>query len=313
MGGGGGGIFGGGYSPDRFKKIIQASREKTHDEELETTVNSMITERVSDVERDADTTRERLDDIKEKIQEEDIGTIEMRFGGSVMKHTYVDGLSDVDVLVIINKSDLSDSTPREVLDYIKTRLEKSGLRNVDNIRVGNLAVTVTFNDGEEIQLLPAIKKGDGYMIPAQKGDNWSNIIRPDRFATKLKEVNQSCKGKVYPVIKIVKTINSRLPEDQKLSGYHIESIAIEVFENYPESNAKTPKVMLRYFFENAKAVIKTPIKDKTNQSLHVDDDLGPENSPQRLRIGYSLDRIGRMMRNADEIRSTEEWDSILGE
>ena len=58
--------------------------------------------------------------------------------------------------------------------------------------------------------------------------------------------------------------------------------------------------------------VKKPIKDKTNQSIHVDDDLGPENSPQRLRVSYTLDRIGRRMRNADEVGSIEEWESILG-
>ena len=111
----------------------------------------MINERVSEVQRDADTTRERLDDIKEIIEEDDIGTVEMRFGGSVMKHTYVEGLSDVDVLIIINKSELSEASPSEALEYIKTRINEANLHDVENVRVGNLAVTVTFSDGEEIQ------------------------------------------------------------------------------------------------------------------------------------------------------------------
>lgn len=313
MGGSGGGVFGGDYTPDKYKKIIQKSRSGTRDEQFETEVNSMINERISDAQRDVDITRERLDNIKEIIEEEDIGTIEMRFGGSVIKHTYVEGLSDVDVLVFINKTELSNSTPKEVLEYIKTKIEESDLRKVDDIKVGRLAVTITFSDGEELQLLPAIKKEEGYKIPASKGDSWSKIIKPKTFADKLKEINQKCNGKAYPVIKIAKELISRLPEDQRLSGYHIESIAIEVFKSYPESNSKTPKVMLRYFFENAPDIIKKPIRDKTNQSIHVDDDLGPENSSQRLRFSYSIDRIGRRMKNADEVGSVEEWESILGD
>jgi len=273
----------------------------------------MINERVSDVQRDTDNTREHLDDIIEVIAEDDIGTIEMRFGGSVKKHTYVDGLSDVDVLIIINKTELSEASPKEALNYIKTKIEQSGLGNIDEISIGKLAVTVTFSDGEEIQLLPAIKRGEGYKIPSKGENKWSNVVRPDKFATKLKDANQKCGGKVYTVVKVVKGINSRLPKDQQLKGYHIESLAIEVFKNYPESNSKTPKAMLKYFFEHAQDIVKKPIRDKTNQSLHVDDYLGSENSSKRYRVGYTLGRIGRKMKNADEIQSVEEWESILDE
>lgn len=310
--GGGGGIFGGNYTPDKYKEIIRKSRETTQDAQFETTVNEIINERLAGYSRDSDTTREHLNEIKEIIEEDTIGTTEMRFGGSVSKHTYVDGLSDVDVLVIIDKSELSDSSPQEVLEYIKTKLTDVNSRNIENISVGKLAVTVKLSGGEEIQLLPAIRRGEGYRIPAQKGDKWSDIIRPDKFATKLTEVNQNCNGKVVPVVKLVKGILSQLPEEQQLNGYHIESIAIEVFKSYPDSNPKTPKAMLRYFFEKGKDVVKSPIEDKTNQSIHVDDYIGPKNSPERMRISYTLDRIARKMKNADEVGSSEEWESILG-
>jgi hypothetical protein len=308
--GGSGGVFGGKYTPEKHKEIIREARERTRDKGVETEVNGKINELLADYQRRTEVTSEHLNDIKDIIEENIGGTIEMRFGGSVSKHTYVDGLSDVDVLALIDKSELSDVSPHEVLQYIKTSLNNANHPDIEDIRVGKLAVTVTFSDGEEIQLLPAVRKYEGYRIPRQTGDNWSNVIRPDKFATKLRQVNQNCGGKVVPVVKLVKDIVSRLPGDQQMSGYHIESIAIEVFKSY--SNQKTPKAMLRYFFEKAKDVVKTPIKDETRQSIHVDDYLGPENSDKRFRISYTLDRIGRRMKNADEIGSVEEWTSILG-
>ena len=313
MGGGSGGVFGGGYSPRKIRSIIRETRERTQDTQFETEVSGKIAELLADYQRRTDVTAEHLDDLKGIIEENIGGIFEMRFGGSVSKHTYVDGLSDVDVLVLIDKSELIGASPHEVLEYIKTSLTDAKRLDIEDISVGKLAVTVTFSDGEKIQLLPAVRKYEGYKIPGQTGDSWSNVIRPDKFATKLTRVNQNCNGKVVPVVKLVKDIVSRLPDDQQMSGYHIESIAIEVFKSYPDSNPKTPKAMLRYFFENAKDVVKSPIKDETRQSIQVDDYLGPENSDKRFRISYALDRIGRRMKNADELGSVEEWELILGD
>ena len=293
--GGGGGYFDSHYTPDKYKEIVSETHEETKDTQFETSVNDMMYERLSEYERDRETTRERLDEIKEIIEDEEIGTIDILFGGSVKKHTYVDGLSDVDVLVLLNKTDLSDASPREVLEFIADKIVNQGGSDIKDVRIGDMAITITYTDGEEIQLLPAIKRGEGYKIPVAKGNNWSNVIRPDRFASKLTKVNQQNNGKVVPVIKLAKGVISQLPKDQQLSGYHIESIAIEVFKNYPESLPKTPKVMLRYFFENAKEVVKCPIRDKTNQSVHVDDYMGQENSPERIRVSYALDRVSRQI------------------
>ena len=309
--GGGGGVFGG-YSAEKAKQIIRDSRSSSQDAQFETNVSAMISERLAGYHRDDKATTEHLDDLKEVIEEEGIGTVYMRFGGSVKKHTYVDGLSDVDVFLCIDKTDLADSSPGEILDYVKHRIENAHLSDIEDVTVGRLAVTVTFKDGEQIQLLPAIRKGEGYKISNGEGE-WSDIVRPDKFAAKLTSVNQKCNGNVVPVIKLVKGINSQLPLDQQLASYHIESLAIEVFESYPDTEPMTPKAMLRYYFEHAKEVVKSPIKDKTNQSIHVDDYLGQENSPERIRVSYTLDRISRKMKNADEVRSAQEWEEILGE
>ena len=41
--------------------------------------------------------------------------------------------------------------------------------------------------------------------------------------------------------------------------------------------------------------------------------MGQENSPERIRVSYALDRVSRQMKNADEIGLVEGWESILGE
>jgi hypothetical protein len=310
--GGGGGVFHS-RTPDDYKREIREIREKSQNEAFETAVNEKINDKLGKYNaRDTVSHREHLNDIKQIIEHDKDGTVDLKFAGSVSKHTYVDGLSDVDVLVLVNNSELAEKKPNEIKDYIKSKLQQK-LRDIEEIRTGSLAVTLRFSDGTEIQLLPALKIGDGYRIPKEKGNDWSNVTKPDKFASKLTDVNEKCGQKVVPIIKIAKSINAQLPEDQQLSGYHIESLAIKIFRNYPDDAPRTPKAMLKYFFERAKDEVKTPIKDHTQQSIHVDDELGPENSPQRLRTSYTLYRISNRMKNADASSNSEEWEKVIGD
>ena len=309
--GGSGGLFSRDYSPNKYREILRESEQKTENVQFESEVNAYLNELLAAYNRDTDRTNHHLLEIDEIIGNGLDGTLNIKFGGSVHKHTYVDGLSDIDVLVEVNRSELADASPREVLEYLKEELENSHRNNISEVKVGNLAVTVNFSDGESIQLLPALKRGDGYKISNGKGE-WSNIIRPDMFAKKLTEVNQKCGSKVVPVIKLAKDIIYQLPEEQQLSGYHIESIAVETFKKYPDSESRSPKKMLKYFFEKAKDIVNEPITDSTHQSLHVDDYLGDVGTAERKRISYVLDRIYKRMKNADLVGSVNEWKSILG-
>jgi len=315
MGGGSGGIFRS-TSPEEYKIKIKESLKTTQNEAFETTVSGKIDEvLLSYNNRDRETVKKHLNEIKIAVSEDISGSIDTIYGGSVKKHTYVDGLSDIDVLMRIDKSELINLSPQEILQYVKQKIIEKKVPGVTEVSIGNLAVTVSFSDGTEIQILPAIKRGDGYKIPKSNSNEWSDVCRPDKFAEKLTEVNQNCNNKLIPTIKLIKAINSQLPEDQQLTGYHIESIAIEVFKNYPESSEhpKTPKAMLEYFYEKSPEIIKTQIKDKTGQSFHVDDYLGSNNSELRFRISYAYDRIHRKIENANEQKSVEKWEEIIGD
>jgi hypothetical protein len=112
---------------------------------------------------------------------------------------------------------------------------------------------------------------------------------------------------------MIKHINSKLPTDQQLSGYHIESLAIEIFKSYPAESPNNNKAMLKHFYEKASEKVKSPIKDKTKQSLHVDDYLSSENSPQRARMSYILSNTYKAMKAANDMKSVEAWEEIIGD
>lgn len=311
MGSGGGRTF---HIPkEDLKKEFDSSTDNTKNAAFETTINDEINDILAEYnDRNVNTIQEHLDEIQEVIEEDIEGMIDLKFGGSISKYTYVEGLSDVDTLVTLNNSELSSLSPKDVLNYLKSKLDGK-LKNLDNINVGELAVTLNFSNNVKIQILPAIKQGDGFKIPKTTKNEWSNVIKPKKFAEKLTQVNKNLNGSVVPVIKIVKGINSRILKDHPLKSYHIESIAIEAFKTYPDSKPKTPKALLKHFFEKAKDIVKKPIKDNTGESIHVDSYLKSENSKERSDMSYALNRIYKKMENADKIRSVSEWSKILGE
>lgn len=277
-------------------------KQKENEREINDYLQSLLKELNN---RDTEKVQTHLNILKSAIEKEIDGVVDLLFGGSLSKHTYAQGLSDIDMLVRIDKSELANSKPKEVLDYfagqIQARLPKT------EVKTGDLAVTVKFKSGYEIQLLPSIKTITGYKIAKPGLNEWSNVIKPKNFAKKLSNVNQSNGGKVIPMIKLFKMINEQFPKKFRLSGYHIESLAIEAFKNnhvYP----KTIKETLQKFFEHSRTAVLSPIKDSTGQSIHVDDYLGGKNSDTRKRISNNFRVLEKKIDNAS---SVEDWKNII--
>ena len=197
MGGSGGGGFGG-LSPRLIRSWIDQAQDEAMAVEQETSINGRLGDLLTQYnERDVGLVRERLDDIQEGIEDTLETTVGLRFGGSVAKHTYVDGLSDVDALAILRDSEMQSLPAGEVLDKFADTLRRE-LGYEVRVSEGQLAVTVLFPDGMTIQILPAIRTNDGVRIPASAGEGWSSVIRPEAFATKLTESNLANGGTVNP-------------------------------------------------------------------------------------------------------------------
>jgi len=305
MGGSGGGYNWSSNAPEDISQKLKNARENTENTSYISEVNSILKEALKNFnDRDINATKKHLNVIKTAIESEIENSIDLLFGGSIRKNTFINGLSDVDTLVLVNNTSLEKSSPQEVLDYFAGRLRQR-LPNT-NISVGNLAVTVVYSDRQEIQILPAIRTASGFRISNPETGQWSNIVRPDSFAHKLTTVNQEFSGKVVPTIKLFKAlIKDHLPKGIKISGYHAESLAIETFKNYQGN--KTYKDMLVHLCREASDLVKSPIKDKTGQSLHVDESLGEANSQARIKLSHYLNRLTKKMETSDNLKSKDEW------
>ena len=305
--GGSGGTFGGGRPFEELYKKVRESEEKTRDEKFETEVASDIASLLATYNKRSEKIKVHLESIKKAIEKEIDGTIDILFGGSVSKHTYVDGLSDIDALVILNKSELKDASPEEVKNYFLDRLSER-LSKETLLEKGTLAVTVKYSD-IDVQLLPAIRYKNGFRIADPSGKNWS-FIKPKEFAEQLTDINQKTSGNLIPTIKLAKSIIASQAENRQLISYHTETLAVSIFKDY--RGLHNPKDMLTHFFNTAPKLIGKPIVDATGQSTHVDDYLGEAGSSNRKLVADSLSRIGRRMLNADRAHSERQWQEILG-
>jgi predicted nucleotidyltransferase len=271
-------------------------------------VNDELTGRLAAINsRDVEQVREYLDAALEALQDRIEDVERTLFGGSVAKSTYVQGLSDVDALVVL--SDPPDGTPGDVLsDFAAALAARLSHADVDNVSAGTLAVTVTYHDGTEIQLLPAVQRGDRLNIGSADGDEWKPI-HPRRFAKALSELNAEHARAVVPAIKLAKAvIAAQVPEAERPSGYHVEALALAAFSGY--SGARTPKAMLTHFFAAAARDVLRPIKDVSGQSHHVDERLGAANSSDRQTLSRDLQRIANLMDNS---RRLADWQAVLGD
>ena len=306
MGGSGGGYFKGSGDPGHLAQSLRDTEAQAGDEGYETAVNQLLGEFLKDFNsRDAQGTREVLDHLKAELGDEIDETVDLVYGGSVSRHTYLDGLSDTDVLVVLDPDDIGYKSPNQLKHRFAQRL--GDIFGGDNVKVGDLAVTVTVS-GKEIQLLPAMREGEGYRIAMPDGQSWSKI-NPRAFAEKLTQTNRAQDGKLVPTIKVAKAIIATLPKQQQLTGYHLESLAIDAFKNY--AGKRTYKAMVTHLFESAAKLVKEPIVDRTGQSVYVDEHLGQSNSTERRLVSQALQRVHRKIQNADASKSVETWSGLV--
>ena len=305
-----GGSGGGGYfrsDPNDIVKKLRESEAQTENTKYEAEVADLLGSFLTKFnQRDHEAISRHIAEIARVLEKDIEGTVDLLYGGSVAKHTYVDGLSDIDSLVILDSCELAEQSPELVKKYFAERLKERFPKT--EVTEGRLSVTVHFSDAE-IQLLPGVSCERHVKIADKTGQEWSQI-RPKDFTSVLSKTNQQKGGKVIPVIKLAKAVIATLPDKHQISGYHAESLAVKIFSNF--KGDLRPKTMLEHYFREASKFVRQPLRDRTGQSVHVDDYLGVQNSLERKIVSDAFSRVSRRMDNADNAGSLDEWVKLFG-
>lgn len=307
---GSGGSISSRRTPEQVENQMRRAEEQAFDAGFRTTLAEELEVLLGKFnDRNTGLVGQRVGELKDFISDELDSSIDSLYGGSVAKHTYVDGLSDIDTLFVLKAGHLDAESPSELLEKFSD-LVSNKLGQTADVSAGKIALTIAYPDGMEIQVLPALQGDDGRLkISSASSDTWSSIS-PRKFQEALTRRNQECGGKLVPTIKLAKAIIATLPEAQRLSGYHVESLAVAAFRNY--NGLKTTGDMLIEFFSRAKTIVKSPIRDSTGQSVRVDGYLGAQDSADRIRRSVVLERIEKRMRSATISTSIPIWRSLFG-
>src|SRR5438874_1171272 len=122
MGGGGGG---GNYNlnPGEIARLRDEARARLDRSRLDSDVNSLLQHSLVDLnDRDKEEAASRLEQIQKSLGGTTLDVDRVVFGGSVAKHTYVDGLSDIDALVVLDPGAIGSDTPEEMRDAFRKLL-----------------------------------------------------------------------------------------------------------------------------------------------------------------------------------------------
>src|SRR6266566_5726774 len=98
--GGSGGRFS--ITDSEIRRLQEEMAQRLEEEQLDTEVNSFLRrELLAANDRDVGLVNRHLDEIQGALRDRVEEFDRLLFGGSIAKHTYVEGLSDVDSLVIL--------------------------------------------------------------------------------------------------------------------------------------------------------------------------------------------------------------------
>ncbi|GAF76681.1 unnamed protein product, partial [marine sediment metagenome] len=208
-----GGSGGGSNEPrteQQTESSIKSAIRNTECADYEAAVSERLRDLLAEYnDRDIDTINNRLEQVKEVLADYMESSVFLRFGGSVSKHTYVDGISDVDCLCFLNRSKFAADSPQQLLKEFETLLRQVMGKSAD-VERGAISIKLKYKDGPELQVLPALQTDTGVRIPAYEEDAWSQVVHPQRFAQALTDLNQKLSGKLVPAIKLIKPVMNNL-------------------------------------------------------------------------------------------------------
>lgn len=232
-----------------------------------------------------------------KILEKEIDLFKkLSFSGSILKETYVHGLSDIDIFVLLKKDNSIDGKPKTIQSKIFRILKK----NFPSQRIKNNKEAIDFFiKNTKIQIVPILYEKQKISFPFKGGENWRRI-NPNLFIDLLKKEDKKFKGRITTSIKIIKIILSKYPKRIQINGHHLEVLSYLSCKNLQDKKMSLLELISNILSYVSKRIVN-PIKDSSKQFKFVDGYLGKERNLKRKNISKNLEKVLKKL-NRNELK-----------
>jgi hypothetical protein len=231
---------------------------------------------------------EYLDDLLEECTDSCrrvFANCEFSISGSLWKHTFAFGVSDIDVLCAFNSRELSPN-------HVVSRLASAFSSTRTPIIAHQTHVTLPSPFGVTIDIVPVVVDSGEIALIHSSGGRWVRA-RPELFATVLQQANLSSQNTLKPSIRVLKSLLSRCSSAPLLKGHHIEAICVHAASEF----AGTFKIttLLEFILSQLPRLANLHFVDTSGQLQFIDDYLGASDSDERCRLSaYLTDYRARM-------------------
>jgi hypothetical protein len=302
MGSSGGRTYYSPTPPKDWSQLVQASEEETNEKASVTAAESVLQEKLEEInDHDYEGINRHREEIKKKLEAEFEEFDVVLYGGSHSRHTDVNGISDVDVLGVLGDSKNLPPSSKDVIAQVAGVLQERFPNS--SLEVGQMAVTIKFSDGIEMQVVPAFRSGSDFLVPDRHSNGWVRTC-PTKVSDQITETNKATSGKLVPTIKLAKALCNKEGIDVK--SYHLENMALQAFNGY--AGKHTLPHMLEHFFNRAKALATQSISDPCGQSADITSHL---NDQQRKDLARKFRSVEAKISHAIQSGSATDWEDLL--
>ncbi|MEX0920496.1 MAG: nucleotidyltransferase [Candidatus Pacearchaeota archaeon] len=234
----------------------------------------------------------RIIDIESILKSNLDNSLNLVLSGSTTKGTYIHRLSDVDILIMLNKSFFFNKKPeiiqKKVLDILKRSFPEQ------KIKRDHEAINFFIEKRIKIQFVPVIFKKGKIYFPKREEKTWKKI-HPEIFGNLLTKQNKKFNKKISVSIKIIKAIITKFPKKLRLNNHHLEVLMYLFSKESSNKNKDFLNFISNFFFYTSKRIME-PIEDSSKQFEFIDEYMGKSENSKRKIISKKLKEISKQIK-----------------